>query len=181
MDDNLLRRRHKKREEASEKALDASGDRIRQTLLRFYAETSWQPVENQTPLQTLIDGETGGELDEWGCRHEVLVALLDWLCEDGVHPGAVLRRIYAVGKALNRPPWSLLSLEETGQMFGETRAAMSWRIKKIFSGYLKKKGFRGFKAPFQKDEEAVASFAKVQKGNRNRRKKPGRRISKKTK
>ena len=53
-------------------------------------------------------------------------------------------------------------------MMGETRQAVSFRIKRIYTHYLKKKGFRGHKAACQKDEEAVEEYRKSAKGNRHR-------------
>jgi hypothetical protein len=105
-------------------------------------------------------------------RRETLALFLNWLTEDGLHPGSVLRRVYSVGKALHKEPWSLLSLREAGLMFGETKAAQSWRTKKIFNGYLKERGFKACKAPFQKSEEAVSKYREAAKGNHNRAGKP---------
>lgn len=145
-------------------------DRIKTALTRFYEREGWQPVDHHTPLESLIMGEEGQtDFAEAHCRMEVLIILLDFLCQDGVHPGAIVRRIYCLGKFLNRPPWSKLTAHEMGLMMGETRAAVVFRIKRIFTGYLKDRGAKGFKAPFQKDEATVAKYRAAAKGNTNRR------------
>lgn len=145
--------------------------RITSALARAAARKGFSQasVTTHTPLDDLLEAEEAaacGELE----RSAVLNRLLDYLAADGPHPGCVLRRYYAVVKALQREDLLCgMTLKELGMMFGETKAAQSWRIKKIFSGYLKGAGAKGFKARFQKSEAAVAAYARTQLGNTNRR------------
>jgi hypothetical protein len=81
-----------------------------------------------------------------------------------------MRRVYALTYALRPKAILNMSMHDLGNLFGETPAAQSWRIEKIFSGYLKKNGARGFKAAGQKSEESRAVYSQAQKGNTNRTK-----------
>jgi hypothetical protein len=145
--------------------------RITSALARAAARHGYQQesVTSHTPLDDLLDAEDAAQVGELE-RSAVLNRLLDYLAADGPHPGCVLRRYFAVVKALQREDLLCgMTLQELGLMFGETKAAQSWRVKKIFSGYLRGAGAKGFKARFQKSETARAAYARAQLGNTNRR------------
>ena len=94
--------------------------------------------------------------------------LLYFLNADGQHPGALLRRVYILLKAITPEAIGDLTLTEIGMIFGETRAAVSIRVKRVFSSFQKKQGAKGFKAPFQRSETACVAMSRAQMGNRNR-------------
>lgn len=145
--------------------------RITSALARAAARHGFaqESVTTHTPLDDLLDAEDAAQ-DGNAPRETVLNRLLDYLASDGPHPGCVLRRYFAVAKALQREDLLCgMTLHELGLMFGETRAAQSWRVKKIFSGYLKGRGAKGFKARFQKSEAAREAYSRAQLGNTNRR------------
>ena len=48
------------------------------------------------------------------------------------------------------------------------RATQSARIKRLYEEPIRKAGMRGCKAPFQKDQSAVAAYSHAQQGNQNR-------------
>jgi len=146
--------------------------RIAETLAQRFAKQGFchEAVDTATPLTALLGKEEGENVED--DRHEVIGAMLDFFCADGVHPGWVLRRVFAVLKAVRPQLLGDMSLEEMGNLFGETRAAQSWRIKKMFTDYQRGKGAKSFKAAFQKSEAAVGSYSRAQKGNTNRRAKP---------
>lgn len=124
-----------------------------------------EPIYHATPLDDLLRAEEGDE-DE---REKMLGQVLDYLYGDGAHPGAVLRRVYGLAKAVRPHLIMNMSLHEMGLMFGETRAAACARILRIFNGYLKKSDGHEITLPWQKSAEAKAKFSAKQKGNSNRR------------
>lgn len=142
--------------------------RIQETLAMRAARNGYsqEGVTWQTPLSDLIAAEERAEME--GGRGDVLRQMLLFFYADGLHPGAVLRRVFAVAKAIKPELIGDMSLEELALMFGETKAAQSWRIKRIFSDYQRQAGVKGFKASFQKSEAAVAAMSRAQRGNKNR-------------
>lgn len=125
-----------------------------------------ESITTHTPLDDLIAAEERAEME--GGRGDTLAQMLRFFYADGMHPGCVLRRVFAVAKAIKPELVGDMSLEELALMFGETKAAQSWRIKKIFSDYQRQAGVKGFKASFQKSEAAVAAYSRAQRGNKNR-------------
>lgn len=120
----------------------------------------------RTPLDELLAKD---EPEDAQCeRRETLQALNRFFVADGPSPGAVVRRVFAVLRAVNPELIAHMTVRELALMFDETPAAQSWRIKKIFSDYLRERGVKGFKAPFQKSEAARAAYSRAQQGNRNR-------------
>lgn len=124
-----------------------------------------EPVYVRTPLDDLIEAEEGDE----DARSKMLGQVLDYFFADGPHPGAVLRRVFGLAKAVRPQLIMHMSLHDLGQMFGDGRAAWSFRIKSIFNGYLKKMTGMDFTLPWQKSPGAVAKYSEAQKGNSNRR------------
>ncbi len=143
----------------------------RRALRRGYSQES---ITTETPLTELIQAEERTAVA--GEKGDVLKRMMQFFYADGQHPGAVLRRVFAVAKAIDPELLGHMNLEELGLMFGETKAAQSWRVKKIFSDYQKERGVKGFKANFQKSETACGAMSRAQRGNKNRsgkkRKKP---------
>lgn len=151
------------------KADEVHARRINSVLARLAAVRGYvhEATAPRTPLDELLAAEEGEVEQEE--RSEVLVAMLCFLAADGPHPGAIVRRFYALAKALRPELIGHMSVEEIGLMMGETPAAVSWRIKRIFSDYQRERGVKGFKAVFQKSDSAREAYARAQRGNNNRR------------
>lgn len=151
---------------------DAHDKRINSALAIAAHKRGYQleSITTDTPLDWLIRAEEGDQ----DIHDEALTKVLLYFYADGPHPGCVLRRVFAVAKAIR--PDLLLNMTdaEIGQMFDETRAAQSWRRDKIFSNYQKERGVKGFKSPSQKSEGSRDAFSDAQRGNTNRRGKTGR-------
>lgn len=148
--------------------------RIEQTLAQVFQKKGYQQeaVTTRTPLSDLLAQEDTADVQSE--RLETLRALNRFYVADGPHPGSVLRRVFAVLKAVSPELIVNMTLAEMGQMFGETKAAQSWRVKKIFTNYQRERGIKGFKAAFQKSEKARSAYSRAQQGNTNRAgKKPG--------
>lgn len=141
--------------------------RIDLALSRAAARAGYEPevVMPHSPLDELLRTEAGEEEEQ----REMLGLVLDYFFADGRHPGSVLRRVYAVARAIRPRLIGHMNGTELALMFGETRAAQAWRVKKIFSGYLQERGAKGFKATFQKSESSTPKYAAAARGNQNRR------------
>lgn len=112
----------------------------------------------------------------WEERVRGMVAALDYIYRDGPHPLTVVRRCTAIAKAvrpkllINMSAAQIAVLCDDGK--GRTcdgRATVVARIKRLFNEPIKKAGMRGFKAPFQKTEDAGHSYSGSAQGNQNRR------------
>lgn len=127
----------------------------------------------RTPLEELIakeDGEAGGGAEwEWRIRCETFNRLLAWLFADGMHPMAVLRRIYGVTKALAPHLLGDMPLDDLALLCGDGgKATVSARIRRIYNHLLEESGQRNVQAFFQKNARTLAKYALAQQGNRNR-------------
>lgn len=147
---------------------DGHDQRINSALARVASKRGYtqESVTTRTPLDELIEAEEQSELA--GDRGNVLRRVLLFFYADGMHPGAVLRRVYALAKAIDPELIGDMTCDDLALMFGETKAAQSWRIQRIFSGYQRAAGVNGFKASFQKSESARAAYSRAQRGNNNR-------------
>ena len=127
-------------------------------------------VTTYTPLSALLASEDDDEEDERQARSEILGMLIDFTLQDGPHPAKVMKNFYALVHALR--PQALpgkWTCQDFADLFGETKAAHSWRVKKLFERRLETRGARPIKARFQKASSATANYSAAQKGNRNRR------------
>jgi hypothetical protein len=111
----------------------------------------------------------------WEERVRGMVGLLDYLYADGPHPLVVYRRVSAIVKAvrpklaLNMSCAQLAVLCDDGKGHSsDGRGTQSARIKRLYEEPIRKAGMHGYKAAFQKDEEAGASYSQAQRGNQNR-------------
>lgn len=120
-------------------------------------------VDLHTPDMDLMRAEDpfSAIRDEFGEeRFETFHRLMNFFYGDGPHPCAVLRRLYAIAYAL-RPDLVLhMGDRDIGQMFGETPAAVSWRMHRIFDGKLHVRAM--------KREGSRESYSESAKGNSNR-------------
>jgi hypothetical protein len=137
-------------------------EKITDTLKRVWAReqaAGRDPVYSTTPLDELLAREGGEEVEEHLIRLEAFRRLLEYFFGDGPHPGQVIRRVFAITKAL-RPTLVLnMSLEEIGLMLGETKAAGSWRIKQLVNRPIARSCGHETNLPWQKSSTAVASYA----------------------
>lgn len=122
-------------------------------------------------LSDLLDLRAEESLVDFEQRQTRLRCLLHFVFYFGPAPELVTRRVFCLAKW--RPMTAALildmSLASLGTMFGETRAAWSWRVKRVVNYFLATQHVRGGKAGFQKSEEACAVYATVQRHNQNRK------------
>jgi hypothetical protein len=111
----------------------------------------------------------------WEERLRGMRAMLDYFFEDGPHPLAVIRRVYAIVKAVR--PLLILKMscaqiavlcDDGRGRTSDGRASVSARIQRLFEKPIRKVGMHGYKAPFQKTESAGHSYAGSAAGNQNR-------------
>lgn len=156
---------------------DAHEQRITSLLARKAAERGYQAeaVTGYTPLSALLRAEDGSEDDEEAraVRSEALRALVDFIMQDGPEPLKVLKNFFATVHLLRPSKLPNWTCHDYAELFGETKAAHSWRVKKL-GKVLEARGGRPIKARFQKAASATKNYSAAQKGNRNRRHGHGR-------
>lgn len=156
-------------------------------LTRFHDRTQWNPVYGRTPLHEIMeteealsfhdflaredDGISGGDQEGAG-EYEInqrivgIMAFFRFLKARGVHPAMMLKQLAAAGRACHIEPFNLMTMEEIGLMFGETKAAHSWRCK-LLSKEIELAGMRGSKLPGQKRKKASESYRQVRLAKAN--------------
>lgn len=150
-------------------------------------------VEVRTPLTALLLAEDMERLEaasrsiaeEYGDDFSRTYAawfgrLLAFFFAEGPHPGVVLRRLYMVARRYGPDLIWGMNGTDLGMMFGESRAAQSYRINLLFDG-LKAAGVRGNRGAGCKREEARETYAECATGNHNRRRSAGKKKKKKCK
>lgn len=70
----------------------------------------------------------------------------------------LLKEFFIAGRAMGLKEMLGMTMEEEGLMFGESKAAISWRLDQL-SAFLKDAGFHGYKLPGQKRETTAYSQA----------------------
>lgn len=130
-----------------------------------------EPVYTRTPIDEMISREDGEPLDEYLMRVEAMRDLMGYFFADGPHPAAVLKRVFAVAKAIFPELVLNMSCEEIGLLFGETKAAVSYRIKLLVNRPIAALFGHGVQLPWQKSSIACAKYREQALGNTNRRKK----------
>lgn len=94
--------------------------------------------------------------------------LLDFLFADGPHPALVMRRLYAwVKKYRPEAVWDM-GYRRLADLFGESGAAIEWRVSVLIDDYARQRGVEATKMPWQRTAEACEQYREVQKGNGNR-------------
>lgn len=159
-----------------------SGDRLNiydanmhEALRSYYARGGTDTVEPatiQTPFLELLGKEGDadeGEVGEWEWRQRILGvrAMFRWILAEGFHPLKIMKRLYAIGRALDLEPFNRLTMREQGLMFSETKAAVSWRMKQL-SGLIKGLGMNGHRLAGQKTSRASDAARAAALGNHNR-------------
>lgn len=143
---------------------------VNTALRRLHNRTKWEPTEERTPLDALLEVEDGS-LEEWAIRSETIRRMFNYFVADGIRPSEVLGRVYAVGAHMAIEPFCLLTLRERALMLGDSHGGQHYRTQVVCVDVLRKKGAKSWKAPGQKSLESRASYSKRSKGNQNRRRK----------
>lgn len=157
----------------SDPQTDAHEARIASVLARKAAQLGYEAgpsVTTYTPLSALLASEEDADEDERQARSQVLGMLIDFTMQDGAHPAKVMKNFFALVHALR--PQALpgkWTCQDFADLFGETKAAHSWRVKQLFGPRLEARGARPIKARFQKAASSTPNYSKAQQGNRNRR------------
>lgn len=119
-------------------------------------------------LADLADGSASLVDDyDWQQRMMGVKLAFRWILAEGFHPLKMMKRLYAVGRAMGIDPFTQLTMEEQGLMFSETKAAVSWRMK-LLSGIISRRAMAGKRLPGQKSPHSAGSYSVAQKGNDNR-------------
>jgi hypothetical protein len=129
-----------------------------------------EAIDTHTPLDALMREEEGMPADERVVRAEAFRAILADFFADGPHPAKVMRRVFALTKAYAPELILNMTCQDLGNMFGETRAAVSWRINQLHNKRVKAAGANGTHVRFQKSETTRAKYRLAAKGNKNRAK-----------
>lgn len=142
-------------------------------LSSYYSRTHDSPVCVDMPFDEALKAESDG-LDgepgeyEMAQRRAAIRGAFRYLTAEGPNPLKIMKRLYALGRGLHIEPFQSMTMEESGMMFSETKAAHSWRMKYL-SGLIHRSGQKGVRLPGQKSPGASASYAECQKGNQNRK------------
>jgi hypothetical protein len=151
---------------------DIHEQRINSLLARKAAERGSQAeaVTTYTPLSALLRSEDGDDDEQAAAaRSEVLGMMIDFTLQNGPHPASVLKNFYALVHALRPSAMPNWTCQNYADLFGETKAAHSWRVKQLMERFVVARGARPIRARFQKAASATKNYSKAQKGNRNRR------------
>jgi hypothetical protein len=144
-----------------------SDERIRAVLAvasgRARKRYGWQPGATSPRIADLLNP------DRWSVtQSETIARLFDFAFAAGTDANRVMKRVYAVTKWLRSDLLMHMSLQQLGDLFDETKASPSWRIKQLVNDALAAIGMRGCNAGWQKRAGAALAYGEVQKGNRNR-------------
>jgi hypothetical protein len=148
------------------------GEIVNETLRVVYSREQLagrEPVLTRTPLDEVMAREEGEPIDAYAMRIEAMRDLMSYFFAEGPHPEAVLKRVFAVAKAIFPQLVFNMSCEEIGLLFGETKAAVSYRIKLLVNRPIAALFGHKVQLPWQKSSSACAIYAARAKGNQNRR------------
>jgi hypothetical protein len=145
--------------------------KIDQVMRKHAVEARPAPM---TPLEALMAAEEGDEAEEaeadrrMALRVQTFRRLLDFFFECGPDPLQVLRRIYAVAKALRPELIGDMAMEDIAIICGDGggRSTVSARIKRVYGGTITKAGGRPVAAPCEKR----GNFSTPQLANQNSKK-----------
>lgn len=151
---------------------------MRTALAKHFQRTGYSPIVEEMPFDRLLqaedDGISGGESEageyEMLQRHVGIKGLFRYILAEGHHPQKIMKRLYAAGSGFLIEPFCTMTQEERGLMLGETKAAVSHRMKSI-SGMIEREGMKGSRLPGQKSKASTANYSASQVGNTNRKKK----------
>lgn len=110
-------------------------------------------------------------VDDYDWTQRVLGARLvfRWVLAEGFRPLKIMKRLWAIGRAMGIEPFTQLTMDEQGKMFSETKAAVSFRMR-VLSGLIQLRGMSGHRLSGQKTAASRGSYSLAQMGNGNRAK-----------
>lgn len=155
--------------EASAAVVVRAAERIAERVADLMARAHGVEIDEEL-LAGFLRKEIDGEIQE--VRASVLRAFLRYLWQGARNPWDALKNLLAATRLIAKTLLSERGIKqcEVAEILGETKAATRAREKKRVEDYLKS---WGAKSPHfegaQKSEAARATYARVQKGNRNRR------------
>lgn len=127
------------------------------------------PRRNGRPVIQMVDAvreETGDEMIIW---LEAWRAFLAILWAEGPSPLKALKRLMALTWCVSRENLANMTQAQVGELMGETRAAVSARVRVVYVEFLKAHGFRGTRVPGMKSDAATKAYAKRAEKNVNRK------------
>jgi len=147
------------------------------------AAGEWEFVDHATPVSALLEAEVQEIAARWragealhpeemelleeclgvGTRDEGVseMGLLDYIFQEGPHPGKVIRRLYALAQTFKPALVLDMSREDLAILLGETRAANSKRLQ-MLEAYGRAAGNKG--------EDHRAAAKKAARNNNSRKK-----------
>jgi hypothetical protein len=141
-------------------------------LTRFYNRTGWEMGwENgrQVPVQPAMtfhealsaedDGENSETVGEYELRQRMVGArgLFRFLMAHGPLPSDMLKQLADAGRSMHIPPFNIMTMEEQAGLFGQGKAAVSFR-NKVLSREIRLSGMKADKVPGQKSKAASESY-----------------------
>ncbi len=140
-----------------------------------------EPSTNVTPLEIIFASEQSakcphcggcielpGELEKWGIQVETVRRIEQFVSQDGLHPGSILRNLYALFRHMSLPSFEALTVRQRALILGDSHGSEHLATLKV-EKLLRRKGNLAFKAAGQKTVGSRATFSKCQQGNTNRR------------
>lgn len=140
-------------------------DSENRALTRFFSRTGWEPVYSDLPFDEMIraedDGEDAATLGEYEIRQRMAGArgFIRFLQARGPHPTQMLMQLADACRGMHIPPFNMMTMDEVAGLFGQGRAAVSFRGK-VLSREIRLSGMRADKLPGQKSKAASASYQK---------------------
>lgn len=138
--------------------------------------TSATEASQRTPFDVLADKEdaeygVSDPEERLALRLEGFRAFIFHVTEDGVHPLALLKRMYATLKAVRPDLLNDMSMADIAVLCGDKgRATVSARVQVVYSRKVAAASRSRAKASCQKSHEGRAAMAKAAMGNSNRSK-----------
>lgn len=115
------------------------------------------------PREALMDAEERADtLDENRLRVEAANRLLDFVFQDGPNPERAMKWLFALVRRTRSELLCGLTMNEQAKMFGETRAAVSWRVKQL-GKFQRSRGSRAYISRAEKRAGASESYRRREK------------------
>ena len=161
-------------------------ERITGTLRRAWGDHGWVPVNDETPLDELMNAEPEWDVDpeaagaEWAWpskdQPDVVLNYLKleeareiahwarkqqarWIAGDGLHPFRIVQRFYALAWKCYRELTGPLSGADLATMMGQGRAAFQATMRKLFDDPARLLIGQAVKVEGQKPESAKDAYA----------------------
>lgn len=142
---------------------------VRETL---FSAAVWRPTVNvgePMGLGHVTEQRRGEHAEAFLDRWHATQAALTFFFMDGPGGKETTIRAFMLAKVNYENLILHMNVRKLGALFGVTGASWSGWIKRKYSRFLEARHAGGAKANFQKSPDACASYARAQRGNRNRR------------